>query len=52
MDYKEFNRKKSEITADLTAVAMGRLAGDLIMRNVRLVNVFLGRGRSCRLDRP
>ena len=42
MTYGEFLNRKSEITADLAAVAMGRQPGDLIIRNVRLVNVLLG----------
>ncbi len=43
MTYRAFLDGKSQITADLAAVAMGRRPGDLIIKNIRLVNVILGR---------
>ncbi|MDC7222135.1 MAG: adenine deaminase C-terminal domain-containing protein [Spirochaetales bacterium] len=42
MNYRDFRNHKSGITTELTAVAMGRKAGDLIIKNIRLVNVLLG----------
>jgi adenine deaminase len=39
--YKDFLNHKADISADLAAVAMGRKAGDLIIKNARLVNVLL-----------
>ena len=42
MTYREFIAHKASVTADLAAVAMGRMAGDLIVKNIQLVNVLLG----------
>ncbi len=42
MTYREFLTHKASVTADLAAVAMGRKAGDLVIKNIQLVNVHLG----------
>ena len=42
MTYREFLTHKASVTADLAAVAMGRKAGDLVIRNIQLINVHLG----------
>lgn len=40
MDFKASVYKKSQISHELSAVAMGQLPGELIIRNARLVNVL------------
>ena len=42
MDQKTADLKRSGITRDLAAVAMGQLKGDLLVKNTKLVNVLTG----------
>ncbi|MDC7239228.1 MAG: adenine deaminase C-terminal domain-containing protein [Spirochaetales bacterium] len=42
MDQKSADIKRSQITRDMAAVAMGQKPGDLLIRNIKLVNVLTG----------